>query len=117
MINSHSESAIYFKNGSFIKIVKANDCCRERRVHYSLLEEGLSDEVIRTLVLPKTIDYNPLWREPSAAEIKLAMEEIDTMQQLSREQNWSFINEDIFDSEDNNELDEFINSFKIINNT
>lgn len=90
MTNSHSESAIYFKNGSSIKIVKAGDFCRGYIAHYSLLDDELSDEVIRTLVLPKMIDYNPYT---------------------------DFINDNLFDAEENNELDEFINSFKINKNT
>ena len=90
MTNSHSESAIYFKNGSSIKIVKADDFRRGYIAHYSLLDDELSDEVIRTLVLPKMIDYHPYT---------------------------DFINDNLFDAEENNELDEFINSFKINKNT
>lgn len=104
---------IYFSNGSMISIVKADDSSRGYRAHYSLIEENLSDEAIRMFVLTQLRSYR---YKPSLNE-SLKPEKDVVAQQLLCEQNDGVINDNFSGIEENNELDEFINSFKINKNT
>lgn len=105
--------SIYFPNGSMISIVKADDSSRGYKAHYSLIEENLSDDAIGRFVLTQSIPYR---YKPSLNEALIPEKDV-VAQQLLYEQNDGFINNNFFDVEENNELDEFINSFKINKNT
>ena len=93
------------------------------RLNEILVDKKISNGTIDTILYPLLINYNPL--HMADYRQRLIQQEIDIIfrsendvqQRLSCEQNIGFIDEDIIDSEENNELDEFINSFKINKHT
>lgn len=122
-INSRGASYILFENSSHILIDKARIGVRGVRLNEILVDEKVSNETIDVILYPFLINYNPLsMADYSQHQIQ---QEVDILfaskdvvpQPLSHEQNDGFINDNFFGVEENNELDEFINSFKINKNT
>lgn len=54
--NKH-RPVIYFKNGSFIKIFNASADARGHKFNSLLLDEGISDEIVRCVLMPYLVKY------------------------------------------------------------
>ena len=119
----HEGAHVLFNNSSLIRIDKVKLEVRGIRLNEILVDKKISNGTIDTILYPLLINYNPL--HMADYRQRLIQQEIDIIfrsendvqQRLSCEQNIGFIDEDIIDSEENNELDEFINSFKINKHT
>lgn len=110
--SGYTDLSIHFSNGSMMSVVRADDSSRGYRAHYSLIEDSLSNEDFRMFVFPKIVPYLYDYLDKSFKPEKDVV-----AQQFLCEQNYDFINDNAFGVEENNELDEFINSFKINKNT
>ena len=122
-IDSRGASHILFENSSYILINKVVFGARGARLNEILVDEKVSTETIDAILYPFLINYDPLsmadYRQHQIQqEVDILFASKDVVPQpLSYEQNDGFINDNFSGVEENNELDEFINSFKINNNT
>lgn len=121
--NGCGGSYIYFKNFSYIKVDKVEIGVRGFRLNEILIDEKISNDIVDAILCPYLINYNPL--QMTDYRQRQIQQDVDMLftskdvvaQQLLYEQNDGFINDNFFGVEENNELDEFINSFKINKNT
>lgn len=57
IIELRDDTTIMFKNGSYIRVVKANDGCRGYKSNYCLIEDGISDGIITDVIFPAIMPY------------------------------------------------------------
>lgn len=54
---SKHRTVVYFKNGSYIKAINASNNLRGGRFNSLLLDEGISDEIVRCVLMTCLIKY------------------------------------------------------------
>ena len=121
-INCSSEYVWKFANASLIKIIICRENVRGYRFNSAIISGSVSPESIRNIIYPCLRDYNTSLRRAyifsSRKESERLIAENNIVHEYYRhKQNTDFINEDTSDCEDNHELNEFLNSFRINKNT
>ena len=113
-INCSSEYIWKFANASLIKIIICRENVRGYRLNSAIISGSVSPELIRNIIYPCLRAYIFSSRKESE---RLIAENNIVHEYYRHKQNTDFINEDTSDCEDNHELNEFLNSFRINKNT
>lgn len=65
VINGQYDTVVYFKNGSFIKIIRACENARGHKNHGAIIDNEIEREILNCIILPTLI---PRWSDKHTFE-------------------------------------------------
>lgn len=65
LFNSSCSAEVRFKNGSFIRIIRASENARGYRNHGAIIDAEIEDEIVNCIIMPTLI---PIWFEEDRRE-------------------------------------------------